>query len=157
MTLTSIACRASRQPTVGTTIFTVIGAGRQDGRAINPARASRLRLRPDLVDAAAAAMRAGHNQCPPMTGAPALRQAVSRQVALTTGRRYDADTEITITAGATQGPVDGARAGAPATNTDVLEPCYDSYGPSITLAGGNTLRPLRRAPGAPICDALAQP
>ena len=48
-------------------------------------------------------MRAGHNQYPPMTGVPALRQAVSDKVALTTGRRYDADTEITITAGATQG------------------------------------------------------
>src|SRR6516225_5285949 len=103
-------------------------------------------------------MRAGHNQYPPMTGIPALRQAVSDKIALTTGRRYDADSEITITAGATQGILSTVLALVhPGDDVIVLEPCYDSYGPSIALAGGNTVRvPLVPGTWRPDFDALAR-
>src|SRR5471030_3231452 len=95
---------ASRLPTVGTTIFTVMSALAVRTNAINLGQGfPDFDCDPALVDAVAAAMRAGHNQYPPMTGIPALRQAVADKIALTTGRRYDADGEITITAGATQG------------------------------------------------------
>ena len=133
---------ASRLPAVGTTIFTVMSALAAKTGAINLGQGfPDFDCDPALVDAVAAAMRAGHNQYPPMTGVPALRQAASDKVAMTTGHRYDPDTEITITAGATQGILSTVLALVhPGDDVIVLEPCYDSYGPSITLAGGNTIR-----------------
>ena len=150
---------ASRLPAVGTTIFTVMSALAVKTNAINLGQGfPDFDCDPALVDAVAAAMRAGHNQYPPMTGVPALRQAASDKVALTTGRRYDSDTEITITAGATQGILSTVLALVhPGDDVIVLEPCYDSYGPSITLAGGNTLRvPLTPGTWRPDFDALAK-
>jgi methionine aminotransferase len=133
---------ASRLPSVGTTIFTVMSALAARTGAINLGQGfPDFDCDPALVDAVTAAMRAGHNQYPPMTGIPALRQAVSDKIALTTGHRYDPDSEITITAGATQGILSTVLALVhPGDDVIVLEPCYDSYGPSITLAGGNAIR-----------------
>ena len=150
---------ASRLPSVGTTIFTVMSALAAKTGAINLGQGfPDFDCDPALVDAVAAAMRAGHNQYPPMTGIPALRQAVSDKIALTTGRRYDADSEITITAGATQGILSTVLALVhPGDDVIVLEPCYDSYGPSIALAGGNTVRvPLVPGTWRPDFDALAR-
>ena len=149
----------SRLPTVGTTIFTVMSALAVKTGAINLGQGfPDFDCDPALVDAVAAAMRAGHNQYPPMTGVPALRQAVSDKVAMTTGHRYDADTEITITAGATQGILSTVLALVhPGDDVVVLEPCYDSYGPSIALAGGNTIRvPLTPGTWRPDFDALGK-
>jgi methionine aminotransferase len=148
---------ASRLPDVGTTIFTVMSALAVKCDAINLGQGfPDFDCDPTLVDAVTAAMRAGHNQYPPMTGVPALRQAVADKVAMTTGRRYDADTEITITAGATQGLLSTVLALVhPGDEVIVLEPCYDSYGPSIALAGGHTIRvPLVPGTWRPDFDAL---
>lgn len=57
---------------------------------------------PRIVDAVASAMRDGHNQYPPMAGSAPLRQAIARKIDAIYGRSYDADREITVTAGATQ-------------------------------------------------------
>src|SRR5471032_1551498 len=149
---------ASRLPAVGTTIFTVMSALAVKTNAINLCQGfPDFDCDPALVDAVAAAMRAGHNQYPPMTGVPALRQAVAAKIALTTGRRYDADSEITITAGATQGILSTILALVhPGDEVIVLEPCYDSYGPSIALAGGHAKRvPLVLGTWRPDFDALA--
>jgi methionine aminotransferase len=82
-------------------------------------------------------MREGLNQYPPMAGVPALRQAVARKIEALYGRRYDADTEITVTAGATQAILTAVLCCVhPGDEVIVLEPCYDSYGPNIELAGG---------------------
>jgi methionine aminotransferase len=149
----------SRLPTVGTTIFSVMSALAVKADAINLGQGfPDFDCDPALVDAVTAAMRAGHNQYPPMTGVPVLRQAVADKVAQTTGRRYDADSEITITAGATQGILSTVLALVhPGDEVIVLEPCYDSYGPSVTLAGGITIRvPLTPGTWRPDFDALAQ-
>ncbi|WP_296949788.1 pyridoxal phosphate-dependent aminotransferase [uncultured Massilia sp.] len=128
----------SRLPAVGTTIFTLMSALAAEHGAVNLGQGF-----PDfdcdarLVDAVADAMRAGLNQYPPMAGAPQLRAAIAAKVAALYGRSYDAHAEITVTAGATQGIVTAILCAVhPGDEVIVIEPCYDSYQPSIVLAGG---------------------
>ena len=93
----------SRLPNVGTTIFTVMSALAAEVGAVNLGQGfPDFNCDPKLVDQVEQAMREGLNQYPPMTGVPALRQAVAAKVAKLYGHTYDANTEITITAGATQ-------------------------------------------------------
>jgi methionine aminotransferase len=148
----------SRLPRVGTTIFTVMSALAAKLGAINLGQGfPDFDCDPALVDAVAAAMRAGHNQYPPMTGVPALREAIAGKIALSSGRRYDPDAEITVTAGATQALLSAVLALVhPGDEVIVLEPCYDSYGPAIELAGGRVVRvALTPRTWRPDFDALA--
>ncbi len=132
----------SRLPDVGTTIFSVISALAQRHGAINLGQGfPDFEPDPALVRAVTTAMREGHNQYPPMAGVPALREAVSRKIALQHGAHYSADSEITITAGATQALLTTVLCCVhPGDEVIVLEPCYDSYVPSIELAGGRAVR-----------------
>src|SRR5471032_1936976 len=82
-------------------------------------------------------MHAGHNQYPLMTGAAPLREAIAAKIASLYGHRYDAATEITVTAGATQALTIAILCCVhPGDQVIVVEPSYDSYVPAITLAGG---------------------
>jgi methionine aminotransferase len=132
----------SRLPNVGTTIFTVMSALAQEHDAVNLGQGfPDFACDPRLVDAVAAAMREGLNQYPPMAGVPALREAVAVKMESLYGRRYDPGSEVTITAGATQGILTAILACVhPGDEVIVLEPCYDSYGPGIELAGGAIVR-----------------
>ncbi len=149
----------SKLPAVGTTIFTVMSALAAETGAVNLGQGfPDFDCDPRLVDAVTAAMRAGHNQYPPMPGVPALRQAVSDKVQALYGRRYDPATEITITAGATQAILTAILAVVRAGDeVIVLEPCYDSYVPNIELAGGVVVRvPLQPGSFRPDFDRIAQ-
>jgi methionine aminotransferase len=128
----------SRLPNVGTTIFTVMSALAQQHNAVNLGQGfPDFDCDPRLLDAVDKAMRAGLNQYPPMAGVPVLREAVAAKVAALYGHRYDPATEITITAGATQGILTIILATVhPGDEVIVLDPCYDSYEPNIKLAGG---------------------
>ena len=132
----------SRLPSVGTTIFTVMSALAQKHGAVNLGQGfPDFDCDPALVDAVTQAMREGLNQYPPMTGVPALRQAVSRKIEALYGHVYDAEQEITITAGATQAILTAVLCCVhPGDEVIVLEPCYDSYAPNIELAGGKVVR-----------------
>jgi methionine aminotransferase len=133
---------ASRLPSVGTTIFTVMSALAQEVGAVNLGQGfPDFDCDPALVDAVAKAMRDGLNQYPPMPGIPSLRQRVADKVAQLYGHRYDAGSEITITAGATQAILTAILCAVhPGDEVVVLEPCYDSYAPNIELAGGRVVR-----------------
>ncbi len=148
----------SRLPGVGTTVFTVMSALASRSDAVNlgqgfPDFACDPRL-PDLV---AEAMRAGHNQYPPMAGVPALRQAIAGKIERLYGHRYDAETEVTVTAGATQGLLTALLSCVhPGDEVIVLDPSYDSYAPGVTLAGGLAVRvPLTAGRFRPDFDAIA--
>ncbi len=132
----------SRLPNVGTTIFTVMSALATERGAVNLGQGfPDFEGDPRLVDAVTGAMKSGLNQYPPMTGVPALREAVAKKVEAIYGHRYDANTEITITAGATQAILTIILAIVhPGDEVIVLEPCYDSYVPNIELAGGVVVR-----------------
>ncbi len=146
--LAPIAPPPSRLPNVGTTIFTVMSALAAEKQAVNLGQGfPDFDCDPRIVDAVSDAMRAGLNQYPPMTGVPALRQAIAAKVANLYGHTYDADREITITAGATQALLTTVLCCVhPGDEVIVFEPTYDSYIPSIELAGGKVVmvdyRPL---------------
>jgi methionine aminotransferase len=132
----------SRLPQVGTTIFTVMSALAQQHGAVNLGQGfPDFQGDPALLDAVNQAMREGHNQYPPMAGVPALREAIAGKIAAIHGHSYDPASEITVTAGATQALLTAVLALVqPGDEVVVLEPCYDSYEPSITLAGARTVR-----------------
>ena len=148
---------ASRLPDVGTTIFTVMSALAAQHGAVNLGQGfPDFDCDPRLLDAVDAAMRAGHNQYPPMPGIPPLRAAVAAKIEALYGARYDAASEITITAGATQAILTAILAIVhPGDEVIVLEPCYDSYVPNIELAGGRVVRvALQAGSFAPDFDAI---
>jgi len=132
----------SKLPRVGTTIFTVMSALAAERGAVNLGQGfPDFDCDPALVEAVAAAMRSGLNQYPPMTGVPVLRQRIADKIAVLYGHRYDADTEITVTAGATQAIFTAVLAVVrPGDEVLVIEPVYDSYIPNIELAGGVPVR-----------------
>ena len=149
----------SRLPKVGTTIFTVMSALASQTGAVNLGQGF-----PDfgcdrkLTGAVTDAMNADLNQYPPMAGVPALRQAVADKVQALYGKAYQADSEITITAGATQAIITIILAVVhPGDEVIVLEPCYDSYVPNIELAGGTVVRvPLQPGSFRPDFERIAQ-
>ena len=132
----------SKLPNVGTTIFTVMSALAAEHKAVNLGQGfPDFECAPELVNAVTAAMQAGHNQYPPMPGVPALREAVARKIEALHGKAYNPNTEITITAGATQAIITAILAIVHAGDeVIVLDPCYDSYVPNIELAGGKAVR-----------------
>ena len=149
----------SRLPKVGTTIFTVMSALAQEHGAVNLGQGfPDFECDPALLDAVNSAMRAGHNQYPPMAGVALLREAVAAKIESLYGRRYDPGSEITVTAGATQAILTAILACvSPGDEVIVLEPCYDSYGPNIELAGGSVVRvPLTPGSFRPDFDAISR-
>jgi methionine transaminase len=148
----------SRLPGVGTTIFTVMSALAQQHGAVNLGQGfPDFEGDPALFDHVADAMREGLNQYPPMPGVPLLRHRVADKMAALYGHRYDADTEITITAGATQAILTAVLCAVqPGDEVIVLEPCFDSYAPNIELAGGRVVRvPLQPGSFRPDFDLIA--
>ena len=131
----------TKLPKVGTTIFTVMSQLAAEHKAVNlgqgfpdfavPAR---------LVEELDKAMRAGHNQYAPMSGVPALRNAIAAKTERCYGWRPDADTEITVTSGASEAILDAVSAVVHAgEEVIVLDPCYDCYEPAIELAGATAV------------------
>ncbi len=131
----------SRLPEVGTTVFTVMSTLAAKHQAINLGQGF-----PDfpcdreLISKVNKAMLADHNQYPPMIGVAELRQGVSQKISTLYGHDYDPDAEITITAGGTQGILTAILSCvSPGDEVVIIEPAYDSYRPSIELAGGKTV------------------
>lgn len=131
----------TKLPKVGTTIFTVMSQLALEHRAVNLGQGF-----PDfpvpqrLVDELARAMAEGKNQYAPMTGIPALRQAIAAKTARCYGRTVDADAEVTVTSGASEAIFDAVLAVVrPGEEVIVLDPCYDCYEPAIDLAGARAV------------------
>lgn len=128
----------SKLPNVGTTIFTVMSQLAAETGAINLSQGFPDFDGPDaLREALCRHTMDGHNQYAPMTGLPALREQVAAKIARVYGRSVNAESEVTITPGATHAIFCAiqtvVRAG---DEVIVFDPCYDSYEPSVELAGG---------------------
>ncbi|SDH61328.1 pyridoxal phosphate-dependent aminotransferase [Pseudomonas panipatensis] len=139
----------SKLPNVGTTIFTRMSQLAAECGALNLSQGF-----PDfdgpaaLREAVGRHVMAGHNQYCPMTGLPALREQVAAKVAAFYGRSVSADSEVTITPGATEAIFCAVQALIrPGDEAIVLDPCYDSYEPSVELAGGRCVHVPLSLPG----------
>ncbi|HZC73499.1 MAG TPA: aminotransferase class I/II-fold pyridoxal phosphate-dependent enzyme, partial [Jatrophihabitans sp.] len=90
----------------------------------------------EIIEAAAAAIRSGHNQYPPGPGVPELRQAISEHQQRHYGLEYDPNAEVLVTAGATEAIAASLLALVETGDEVVLfEPYYDSYAACVALAG----------------------
>ena len=135
---------ASRLAGFGTTIFTEMSALAERTGAVNLGQGFPDEDGPEVVlEAAAAALRAGHNQYAPLAGVPALRDAIVAHQERFYGLGVD---DVQVTFGATEA-IAAAMLGLlePGDEVVVFEPLYDSYAASIAMAGGRrrvvTLRP----------------
>ena len=128
----------SKLPRVGTTIFTVMSALATEKKAVNLGQGfPDFACDPALPDAVTKAMRDGLNQYPPMAGILPLREAIAKKIHTLYQCDYDAATEITVTAGGTQGVLTAVLCCVhPGDEVIVIEPAYDCYVPAIELAGG---------------------
>lgn len=133
----SACSHRSKLPDVGTTIFTVIGQLSAEHQALNLSQgAPNFACEPQLVEAVAQAMRAGHNQYAPMSGVAALRTALTDKFERLYGARYDADEEITVIASASEGLYSAISALVhPGDEVIYFEPAFDSYAPIVRLQG----------------------
>lgn len=131
----------SKLPDVGTTIFTVMSQLAVDNDAINLSQGFPSYDPPSgLIERIEHYLRSGANQYAPMTGVPKLRQAIADKTVRLQGRNIDADAEVTICSGATEGLFSAILAIVrPGDEVVVFDPAYDSYEPAVTLAGGTTL------------------
>jgi N-succinyldiaminopimelate aminotransferase len=112
---------------------------------------------PEIAAAAAAAIMEGRgNQYPPGPGIPELRRAVAGHQKRFYGQDVDADTEVLVTAGATEAIAAALIALLePGDEAIAFEPYYDSYAACIAMAGGTRVPVTLRPPGfRPDLDAL---
>lgn len=128
----------SKLPNLGTTIFTQMSALAQQHQAINLSQGF-----PDFDGPAYLQQRLAHhvasgaNQYAPMTGALALREAIAEKTTALYGYTPDVNSDITVTAGATEA-LYAAITALVRDGDEVIcfDPSYDSYAPAVELSGG---------------------
>jgi aspartate/methionine/tyrosine aminotransferase len=122
---------------IGTTVFTVMSALAVQHNAINLGQGfPDTDGPPDVVEAAAAALKDGRNQYPPLTGVPELRQAVAAANARFYGLDVDPATEVVVTSGATEAITASLMALLnPGDEVVLIEPLYDTYLPIVRMLG----------------------
>ncbi|WP_338356407.1 methionine aminotransferase [Yeosuana marina] len=131
----------SKLPHVGTTIFTVMSTLAAKHKAINLSQGfPDFKSDSKLIDLVTKSMRKGYNQYAPMAGVFELREQIAEKFDLLYQSSYDSESEITITAGATQAI--SCIISAFVNKEDeviILKPAYDSYEPIVELNGGKTI------------------
>src|SRR5262245_63913775 len=128
----------SKLPTVGTTIFTLMSQLAEQHRAVNLSQGfPDFRPPPVLLDLVERCLTERYHQYALMPGSMPLRTAIAAKLAAMYGVVADPVAEITVTSGATEAIFDAIQAVVRRDDeVIVFDPCYDSYEPSITLAGG---------------------
>lgn len=131
----------SKLPNLGTTIFTQMSQLAAETGSINLSQGF-----PDfdgplaLREAVSEYTLSGHNQYAPMIGIQPLREQIVKKIQYFYNKKLDETAEITITPGATQAIFCAIQA---VIKTDeeviIFDPCYDSYEPAVTLAGGRCI------------------
>lgn len=138
----------SKLPHVGTTIFTVMSRLAQKHKALNFAQGfPDFKSDQELIDLVTKAMNSNYNQYAPMAGILELRVAITNKFEKLYGTTYHPDSEITVTAGATQAIFTIISAFIkPEDEVVIFKPAYDCYEPAIALNGGKTIPVQLEAP-----------
>ncbi len=128
----------SKLPKVGTTIFTTMSRLAAEHNALNLSQGfPNFPPDPLLIKLAAEAMTADYNQYAPMQGILPLREVIADKIEYLHGAQYHPETEITVTAGATQAIYTAISAFIrPNDEVIVIKPAYDCYEPAIEVNGG---------------------
>jgi len=129
---------SSKLPTVGTTIFTLMSGLAREYGAVNLSQGFPDFSIPDrLIELTHSYMKRGFNQYSPMQGIPVLRERLAEKVEELYTAKYNPETEITITAGATQAIYTAISAFVhDGDEVIIFEPAYDCYVPAIEVHGG---------------------
>jgi methionine aminotransferase len=138
----------SKLPNVGTTIFTVMSKLATDNNAINLSQGfPDFACSEEMISLVNKYMKAGNNQYAPMPGLIGLREILAQKTEELYGAKYDPESEITITAGATQAIYTAISAVVREDDEVIIfEPAYDCYQPAIELNGGKTIYMQLQAP-----------
>ena len=138
----------SKLPNIETTIFTVMSGLANKHQAINLSQGfPNFKSDKILIDLVSKAMNSGFNQYALMPGNMELRDIISRKFDLLYNSTYHPETEITVTAGATQAIFSIISAFIrPDDEVIIFRPAYDCYEPSITLQGGKIISVQLEAP-----------
>ncbi|MFC4689403.1 methionine aminotransferase [Dokdonia genika] len=138
----------SKLPDVGTTIFTVMSKLAHQEGAINLAQGfPGFDSDPKLQQLVTKAMSDGYNQYAPMPGVYGLREQIANKINTLYGSDYHPESEVTVTAGATQAIYTIVSAFIrPEDEVIVLKPAYDCYEPAVTVNGGTIVPIQLKAP-----------
>jgi methionine aminotransferase len=128
----------TKLPGTGTSIFAVMSGLATEYQAINLSQGfPDFEVSSALIDKIHGFMKRGYNQYAPMPGVPQFRKNIVKKVKEMYGAEYDADREITISAGATQAIFTVIAAMVKeGEEVIIFEPAYDSYAPAVKLQGG---------------------
>lgn len=131
----------SKLPNISTNIFSRMSALAAQHQAVNLAQGfPNYETDPHLQTLCDKYIRKGLNQYAPMSGVPVLNQRIVQKIERLYHSTYSADTEICITAGATQAIFTAITALVRAEDeVIIIEPAYDCYQPAIELCGAKTV------------------
>jgi methionine aminotransferase len=142
------ATLSSKLPDASTSIFAVMSKLSHEEKALNLSQGyPDFPSSPKLIELVHKAMKEGYNQYAPMPGIYALREAISDKIETLYGTQYDPETEVTVTAGATQAIFTIITALIQKDDEVIIfAPAYDCYDPAIRLNGGKTVELELKAP-----------
>jgi len=128
----------SKLPQTGTTIFTVMSQLAAEHNAINLSQGfPDFPCSDELLSLVSKHMKMGHNQYAPLQGIAPLRDILSEKIEKLYSIKYNPETEINITAGATQAIYTAITALIhEGDEVVIVEPAYDCYVPAIQINGG---------------------
>lgn len=131
----------SKLPQVGTSIFAVMSKLAAENNAINLSQGfPDFNCSDELLELVNFYMKKGFNQYAPMPGVPSLRSEIINKTEQLYNRKYDVDTEVTVTSGATEALYAAITCLIQKDDEAIIfEPAYDSYIPVIEASGGKTV------------------
>ena len=126
-------------PNITSSIFAIMSKMANDYGAINLSQGfPDFKCSEELINLFHKYSLGGFNQYAPMAGVPALREMISDKTYELYSKRYNPESEITITSGATEALFSAITAVvSPGDEVIIFEPAYDSYAPVVQLNGGN--------------------